>query len=231
MRTALQTPIGPIDLTWTIEGHEERSLGRVTPVRGGTVQEWPGDDVDVRLVVARFDPRVLPEMAASLDDTVAAVWTLRPRRDIGASSFRALLSAPGVEDHTGGDGGQHLAARTYERDGFRLTIGTHWDDALAARAGLDGGARPGPALPASWARLLDPFARRPVLLPSGEKAFGAWDEPRGVGVHFPPAPAGSTVDVHVAIAWGHVRDADGEDATRFAADTSPDDVLDQALDG
>jgi len=95
-------------------------------------------------------------------------------------------------------------------DQVTLTVGTHDDDALLARAGSDHEPRcGGPPLPRAWA---------PELSPPGPLAVTASESPAGLVYRLPVFRPGDSADLHAAIGWAPPAD---DVAVRLAVDTSP----------
>jgi hypothetical protein len=220
VRHVLTTPAGPLELTCSIDGPQALVLTASRPLPTGVVETWSiSDQFEVTFVVAHIDAP-LSDHWLPLDGYVGAVWSLRARRPCGVLTLGARLTAADAPDHAGYNGGDQLAAITYEREELVLSVGTHDDDALGRRASGSEYAWGSP-LPAEWANDL------PALWSTaGRREFGVVASGPGLSWRLPPLPAGAQADIHVAVGWGPNRD---DAATWSAVDTEPSRILTEAL--
>lgn len=207
------TPFGPVVLACALGGREVGVPDEVTDrVAGGWVARCRTDVADVRVMAAPVAPP-LTDHFGPLDGYWGVVWSIDATIGIGSVSVSAVLRdfPPGVSG--GGDCGELLAAVTYENLDTVLSIGTHDEEALDARAGVEAGRWVGP-LPSRWRGLLWPQRQSRFAVDVGRR--------HGVECQLPGLEPGEHVDLHVAIAWGPRRD---DAATWYAVDTTPEQIL------
>ena len=150
-RRTVPTPLGPVELTWSVDGADDLEHVEKQRLPGAFLDRWvrPGE-LEVQLVVAHIDPP-LTDYWLPLDGYVGAVWSFTAFRAAGPFTIDGSCTAPDAAAMGGSDCGQKLTAVTLDHDGFTLSIGTHDVEALAGRI-LDPRHAWGPALTAGAVR-------------------------------------------------------------------------------
>ncbi len=236
MEATIDTPLGRVGLACGIAGWENADSAAVSEVLSPAYRctSWSGPvGSTLQLIVVDLP---LPEVID--DGTGRVIGVVDPAGGVlGVDEFEPITGNVGVVwrlvakgptppwslsvRHRGSEGGtdcgEDLQAVTFDCTEFRMTIGTHDDEALANRAD---------PVPAPWLRCAPlPPRWRDRIGDSGQQGeFGATSCAEGIDVRLPGLLAGESAMIHFAIAWGP-KGSDQNAAARFAVDTTPDRIL------
>ncbi len=217
----IATPLGDLTFSAALSNRQlpavPDTLSRLPS--GALIAHWTEPAADLELLVTRYDPDLDPDHWAPLTDCWAAVWRVQARTALPRVQLSATLSPLPSGVDSGFDGGQALAAITFDNSDTKLTLGGPDEEDICL------GAADSSALATRWGRLVDR-----VYATTRDLGWGVdYGNNEGLEWTLPSMEQGDRCLIHVVVAWSPPTNE--EDAnTWFAVATTPENIIRQAAD-